>query len=54
MVRQTARLGIVALILLISCGLKSARAYEYEVPDKIEDGWETASLSSEKFDATAI
>ncbi len=54
MARQTAPLGILALILSTLCGLNTAGAYEYEVPDKIEDGWETGSLSSEKFDPTAI
>lgn len=42
-----------AVILFIGCPNCRA-AYEYTVPEKTKDGWETASLKDEKFDAGLI
>src|SRR5205085_1756754 len=35
------------LALLIFAGCRGSKKYEYTVPEKTGDGWETASLSSE-------
>ena len=48
------RVTFAAAVLL--CGFlgRSALAYDYMVPDKTTDGWETASLSAEQIDAGPI
>jgi CubicO group peptidase (beta-lactamase class C family) len=40
--------------LLVLSGCTVATAYEYAIPDKINDGWETGSLGSVKMDADLI
>jgi CubicO group peptidase (beta-lactamase class C family) len=47
-------LWLAATILLCVSLESRAPAYEYAVPDRTKDGWETASLSDEKLDAGLI
>ncbi|MGA2324602.1 MAG: serine hydrolase [Sedimentisphaerales bacterium] len=50
---------VVTFLALSDCAKSEApannvRPYQYTVPEKINDGWETASLSSENLDANLI
>ena len=54
-VRRTMLWATLPLILSAPSDSLTARAYEYAVPEKIEeDGWETSPLSDENFDAAPI
>ena len=50
----------IIVVLLISCALRTNRwglpqyEYTYRVPDEIDDGWKTASLSDENVDPQKI
>jgi len=45
---------LAATALLVGCWQSRASTYEYTVPEKTRDGWETAALSDEKLDAGLI
>jgi len=45
---------VAATVLVVGCRESRASAYEYVVPEKTKDGWETAGLNDEKFDAGLI
>src|SRR5258707_15888606 len=45
---------VVATVLFVGCRESRASAYEYVVPEKIKDGWETAALNDEKLNASLI
>jgi CubicO group peptidase (beta-lactamase class C family) len=45
---------LAATVLFVGCRESRASAYEYTVPEKTKDGWETAALSDEKLDAGLI
>ncbi len=45
---------VAATVLFVGCRESRASAYEYAVPEKTKDGWETAALNDEKLDAGLI
>jgi len=48
---QAARL---ALLFLFACGPVSALASDYSIPERLNDGWDTADLKTENIDARRI
>ena len=54
MISRNTFLSAIAWALTLFLSTANAQTYQYTVPDKLNDGWETSSLTAENFDAKAI